>query len=708
MSLFIKCMGRLDVRKRCRSTNRRGTPLVMQRPALSIRMVLVALGALSVLISIGLALFALYGSQHQLEARARIVMLEQALQNHNDADAFMDDIRADVLRAVLRSVGFNKEDASTIRTELLHHTDVVTHAIAENLDLPLAPNLRVRYVRIAALIAVYVDTGHTAVELALSDAVAGAANFEHFRSNFSELEGLMDSVRDVLRDEVGQVRKAATEAATLSKQLIVGSCVAGVLLLMLITTIAVGIAQRITAALASSREEAHHLALHDALTGLPNRTYLVQNLAQALVDARRGETTLAVLFLDLDRFKQVNDTLGHSSGDLLLRIVADRLRACIRNTDTVARLGGDEFAIIQTPLAQVQDAAALAELIVNALSEPYDLNGHQVIAGASIGVAFVPADTNDPNRLLKMADLALYQAKQEGRGTFRMFESGMDSKLQARRMFELDLRRAVMMQELELHYQPLVDMATGEVTALEALVRWRHPERGLIPPNDFIPLAEETGLIGPIGAWVLKQACADAAQWPTDKPVAVNISAKQFIGSDLVAVVEYALASAGLQPTRLELEITETALIADTDSTLEVLHELRAMGIRIAMDDFGTGYSSLGYLRSFPFDKIKIDRYFVKDIETSPDCKAIVRSVIGLGRNLGILTTAEGVETFAQLEQLRAEGCDQIQGYFFSRPVPAAEVAGLLNCWHAEPKERHADNKAYPFNAHQNVSENAA
>ena len=461
--------------------------------------------------------------------------------------------------------------------------------------------------------------------------------------------------------------------------MIVGSCVTGVLLLVLITMIAVGIAQRITAALASSREEAHHLALHDTLTGLPNRAFLAHRLTQALAEGRRNGTMLAMLCLDLDRFKQVNDTLGHPIGDALLRTVADRLRLCVRKCDTVVRLGGDEFAIIQAPLARAEDAAALAERIVKALSEPYELNGHQVVAGSSIGIALVPTDTDDPAHLLKMADLALYRAKKEGRGTFRMFEPGMDTKLQARRMLELDLRRAVMMQEFELHYQPIVDVLSGQVSALEALVRWRHPERGLVGPDEFIPLAEETGLIGPIGAWVLEQACADAAHWPSNTRVAVNISAAQFKGSGLVPAVEHALAAAALTPERLELEITETALISDAKVTLGVLRELRALGIQIAMDDFGTGYSSLGYLRSFPFDKIKIDRCFIQDIETSADCKAIVRAVTGLSSNLGIVTTAEGVETPAQLEQLLAEGCDQVQGYLFSRPVPAKDVAGILH-----------------------------
>ncbi len=437
--------------------------------------------------------------------------------------------------------------------------------------------------------------------------------------------------------------------------MIIASSLLGIICLVLITMVAVRIVQGITADLANSREEAHHLALHDALTGLPNRVFLSKHLEHALAHTRRHKTTLAMLCLDLDRFKQVNDTLGHAVGDALLRAVASRLRDCLRSCDMVARLGGDEFAIVQAPLDRADDAGTLAQRIIETLSKPYDLNGHQVVVGASIGIALVPADTTEDSHLLKMADMALYRAKADGRGVYRMFEQEMDTKLQARRMLELDLRRAVEMQEFELHYQPLVDLSSGQVNALEALVRWRHPEQGLVPPNDFIPLAEETGLIGPIGAWVLHQACADAAGWPADVRVAVNVSAAQFKGPGLSAAVFGALAAAALPPERLELEITETALLADADATLAVLRALRARGVRIVMDDFGTGYSSLGYLRSFPFDKIKIDRSFIKDIETNVDCKAIVRAVTGLGSNLGIVTTAEGVETFAQLDQLRAE-----------------------------------------------------
>ncbi len=315
--------------------------------------------------------------------------------------------------------------------------------------------------------------------------------------------------------------------------------------------------------------------------------------------------------------------------------------------------------------------------------------------GTSVGITVFPADTASAESLLMMADMALYRAKAEGRGTFRFFEPEMQSKLQARRTLEFDLRRAIGRQEFELHYQPLIDLASGEVSAIEALIRWRHPVRGLVPPNEFIPLAEETGLIVPIGAWVLGRACADAMGWPARVRVAVNISPVQFKGTGLVETVMDVLADTGLPPHRLELEITETALLTDADAHLMILRRLQTMGLRIAMDDFGTGYSSLSYLRSFPFDKIKIDRSFIRDIETSPDCKAIVRAVTSLGGHLGIPITAEGVETPAQLEQLRAEGCQEVQGYLFSRPVPARDLKRFLeakrNFARAESWERLQD-----------------
>ncbi len=650
----------------------------MRQAVFSIRSVLIALGALSILIAAGLAGFGLLGIQRQLDARKRIVVLEQALYNHNNADTFMDNVRADVLRALQNAVGTNKEGSDAIHAELEHHIDVLRTSADENLALRLSPELHGSYAEIAGLVTTFVPAGREAVELALTDPVAGSANFERFRHSFSALEQLMDRVRDVLQAEVRQVREGAALTAKHAKWMIVGSALAGIMLLVLVTGIAVRVAQGITANLASSREEAHRLALHDPLTGLPNRALFAERMGHALAHVRRHGTKLAVLCLDLDRFKQVNDTLGHPVGDALLRAVAGRLTGCLRDCDTVARLGGDEFAVIQAPLVRIEDAATLAQRIVTTLSEPYDLHGHSVVIGASVGIALAPADTADGDHILNMADMALYRAKADGRGVFRMFEPGMDTKMQARRVLETDLRRAVQAQEFELDYQPLVDLLSGRVNALEALVRWRHPERGLVRPDDFIPFAEETGLIGPIGAWVLHRACAEAAGWPAHVRIAVNVSAAQFKCPGLADTVFDALAVSGLAPERLELEITETAFLSDAEATLAALHRLRAKGVRIAMDDFGTGYSSLGYLRSFPFDKIKIDRSFIRDIETCLDCKAIVRAVTGLGSNLGITTTAEGVETAAQLEQLRAEGCDQIQGFLFSRPVPAREVAALL------------------------------
>src|SRR4051794_16629582 len=427
--------------------------------------------------------------------------------------------------------------------------------------------------------------------------------------------------------------------------------------------------------------EAHirHLAQHDHLTGLANRALFRERLGRALAAARRGGGPVAVLCLDLDRFKPVNDTLGHPGGDALLRAVAARLLACVREGDTAARLGGDEFAVLQAGAGQPEAAGALARRLVEALSAPYEVLGHQIVVGASVGVALAPGDGRDPDELLKRADMALCRAKADGRGTFRSFEPGMDARLQARRLLELDLRKALAAGELELHYQPLVDLRTGAVSALEALLRWRHPARGLVPPGEFVPLAEEIGLIVPVGGWVLRRACADAAGWPGGVRVAVNLSAAQFRGRELVAAVVGALAAAGLAPARLELEITETVLLRDGEATLATLRELRALGVRIAMDDFGTGYSSLGYLRSFPFDKIKIDRCFVRDLGASADCEAIVRAVTGLGGSLGIATTAEGVETEEQLERLRPEGCDEAQGFHLGRPMPAAEVVAFLS-----------------------------
>jgi diguanylate cyclase (GGDEF)-like protein len=396
-----------------------------------------------------------------------------------------------------------------------------------------------------------------------------------------------------------------------------------------------------------------------------------------LARPKRG-VQLAVFCLDLDQFKDVNDALGHRVGDLLLQSVADRLRQCIRDADMVARLGGDEFAIVQVDATQPTDATSLASRLIEAINAPYELDSNQVVVGLSIGIALAPNDGLDPDQLLRNADMALYRAKADGRGLYRFFEPEMDARMQARRRLEIDLRKAIANSEFELFYQPLVDMQTEHVTGFEALIRWHHPERGLVSPVDFIAVAEETGLIVPLGDWVLRQACAEAATWPGAVKVAVNLSPIQFKNKNLLLSVVSALAASGLSPSRLELEITEAVLLQETDATLAILHELRGLGVRISMDDFGTGYSSLGYLRKFPFDKIKIDRSFIFDMSDHDDSLAIVRAVIAMGNSLGIATTAEGVETRGQFKQLKLEGCTEVQGYLFSPPKPAAELKGLL------------------------------
>jgi diguanylate cyclase (GGDEF)-like protein len=420
-----------------------------------------------------------------------------------------------------------------------------------------------------------------------------------------------------------------------------------------------------------------HMSRHDALTDLPNRVLFREHMEQNLARVRRGEA-LAVLCLDLDYFKGINDSLGHAVGDAMLQAVAGRLRDCVREMDTVARLGGDEFAILQVGARQPADATGLAQRIVDMLGQPFDLAGHQLHIGVSVGIAVSPSDGDDPDQLMKNADLALYRAKEDGRNGFRFFEPEMDAKMRLRRTLEADLRKALTQGEFELFYQPVVNLRKNEITGLEALLRWHHPERGLVSPADFIPLAEEIGLIIPLGEWVLRQACAEAATWSSPVTVAVNLSPVQFKSKNLVATVVSALAASRLPPIRLEVEITETVLMQDNEATLDVLHQLRDIGVRISMDDFGTGYSSLSYLRRFPFDKIKIDQSFVRDLVMNGDSLSIVRAVTGLGSSLGMVTTAEGVETAEQLNVLRAEGCTEVQGFVFSPPRPAREITKIL------------------------------
>ena len=420
------------------------------------------------------------------------------------------------------------------------------------------------------------------------------------------------------------------------------------------------------------------MAQHDGLTGLPNRSLLRQQMDDLLLHTRRSAEKVAVLVLGLDNFKAVNDTLGHGIGDKLLRGVAKRLRSTLREEDVLARLNSDEFAVVQSGVTRPEDAVLLARRLLEAIGDPYLLDGHSVVIGASIGIAMSPGDGDESDRLLKNADMALSRAKNEFRGTFSFFEAEMDARAQTRRKIEIELRDAIQNDLLRPYYQPLIDLATGRITGFEALVRWPHPERGMISPGDFIPVAEETGLINAVGGLMLRRACMDAAQWPDDVRVAVNLSPLQFRVGNLLSTVMDTLKQTGLAATRLELEITETLVLEKSSQVLATLHALRSLGVRISMDDFGTGYSSLSYLRSFPFDKIKIDQSFVRDLGSNRDAQAIVRSIISLGKGLGVTITAEGVETEAELSCLRNEGCHEGQGFLFSRARPNAEIISLL------------------------------
>ena len=432
-----------------------------------------------------------------------------------------------------------------------------------------------------------------------------------------------------------------------------------------------------------------HLARHDALTDLPNRIEFLEQMARAEAGLKRGEMA-AVLYIDLDHFKAVNDTLGHAVGDEVIKQAAVRLWGTTRETDLLARLGGDEFALLLRPIDGIDMAAKVADRIVKAMRAPMNIGGQQIEIGASVGIAVGPGDGITTDQLVKNADLALYKAKSEGRSTYHFFETGMDAELQQRRSIEAGLRLAMQREEMRLMFQPLLGLEENRVTCVEALLRWDHDDR-TVSPVEFIPVAEETGMIVPIGEWVLHEACKAAAAWPGDVRVAVNLSPVQFRHKDLVAQVKAALSEAGLEPTRLELEITESLLLNDSENTLAALHELRGMGVRISMDDFGTGYSSLSYLRSFPFDKIKIDRSFMADVTTRADSQAIIQAVIGLGKSLGMSTTAEGIETEEQLAMVRAQGVSEVQGFLFSPPLQPAALANLL---HSEAVKAQARKKA--------------
>jgi len=431
-------------------------------------------------------------------------------------------------------------------------------------------------------------------------------------------------------------------------------------------------------ALQEALDEVNYLASHDQLTDLPNRTLFHDRLQQAVAQAERGGSRAAILCLDLDHFKDVNDTLGHSAGDELLKQVTQRLRSLLRKSDTLARLGGDEFAIVQTSTDNPEDAAGLAQRIIEAVAQPFLLNGHDVSIGSSVGITIFPDDHRSADHLLRNADLALYRAKSDGRGTFCFFEEDMNIKLQRRKTLENDLRCAISDQQFELFYQPQIGLNDNRVAGVEALIRWHHPEHGIIPPDQFIPLVEETGLIIPITEWALRQACTQARDWG-DLRVAVNLSPAAFKHPDLIGLISSILEETQLKPQRLEIEITETSLLQDTEKTLATLSGLKDLGIQVAMDDFGTGYSSLSYLQRFPFDKIKIDRSFIANLsnEGEQDKGAIIEAIIKMSRSLGMVTNVEGVETKDQASFLFDQGCDEVQGFYYAHPMRAAEINAI-------------------------------
>jgi diguanylate cyclase (GGDEF)-like protein/PAS domain S-box-containing protein len=424
-----------------------------------------------------------------------------------------------------------------------------------------------------------------------------------------------------------------------------------------------------------------HIAHHDGLTGLPNRTLLQDRLRREIARARRGDRFLALHLIDLDRFKAINDALGHHAGDELLNAIAGRLKAAVREVDTVARLGGDEFAILQTDVARPEDAFELAQRVIETMSEPFMIGGNEVVTGASLGIAMHPTDGHDPEELLKNADLAMYRAKAEGRDTYRHFASHMDAAARQDIALEADLRHAIARREFVLHYQPQIDLRTGRIVGAEALVRWERPGHGLVRPGDFLPLAEETGLIIPINEWVLHEACREAKSWTAlglpDLRIAVNLSPIQFRRQNVRELVVAVLKQTGLAPRLLELELTENIVLDNTEAVTRDIRDLQELGVSFSLDDFGTGYSSLAYIKNFPVNRLKIDQCFVRNLKTDPNDAAIVRAVINLGHSLNLEVLAEGVETAEQVAALRADGCDEVQGFFFSKAVAADEFIAL-------------------------------
>lgn len=597
------------------------------------------------------------GRQRMLSQRTALFSL-RLVQAHSAAER-------EPIRAILR------EAATKMRVS---HDGLTRGDAAMGLPAQMSEDVRQRYFELPLLVDQQVSTylGHVFAligkadeELRYDDPDLLYIMKEAPHRLLSSLDGLVQQYEKEAKDEVARLERV--ELLVLALTLI--------MLVMEARFIFRPMVHRVreeTLKLLDIQHQLEHLAHHDPLTGLLNRTTFGERVAMALARDRRDQRFTAILCLDLDHFKDVNDTLGHSAGDELLKLAAERFAACIREVDNLTRLGGDEFAIVQTGLKRPADAEALCNRLLACVEQPFLVEGQEAFVGLSIGAAVASPDGEDPTSLLRQADIALYRAKADGRGVYRFFETEMDGKLRARKSLEVDLRRAISSGELVLHYQPRVDTRTGRLIGVEALVRWHHPERGLISPGDFISLAEETGLILPLGEWCLRTACAQVSPWGVD--LSVNLSPVQFKHHDLVGLVRDALRQSGLQPARLELEITEGVLIQDSELALATLMGLRSLGVRIAMDDFGTGYSSLGYLQRFPVDKIKIDRAFVGRLGSGGSAVALVKAMVGLGRSLGIGINAEGVETAEQMAILREIGCDEVQGFLTGRPMSAEEI----------------------------------
>jgi diguanylate cyclase (GGDEF)-like protein len=502
-----------------------------------------------------------------------------------------------------------------------------------------------------------------------------APSSERIKSLLAEISDINDNLTVIENQFVGAISDASRSTYRLLQRVMLAATPA-LLLLGIVLSL------RILRQRRRMEERVNHMAFHDELTSLPNRLMLSQRLDQALSRHRRAGTQLAILFLDLDRFKVINDSLGHDSGDLLLRQVADRLRTQSREGDTLARMGGDEFVVLIENYGNLADVCLRAERLVEQLSAPYVLESNDCHVTVSIGISVFPADGSDAQALLKAADVAMYRAKDTGRDSYLFYSAAMNVHTVERLELESDLRHALERREFLLHYQPKVEVATGAITGIEALLRWNHPRRGLISPMEFIPLAEETGLIVPIGEWVLAAACAQTKAWQdqgfSKLDVAVNLSARQFADPMLLPKLTNIIRRSGLGPSSLELEITESLVMSHGESAVAVLQKLKSTGVRIAIDDFGTGYSSLAYLKRFPIDTIKVDRSFIRDIPSDSGDKQITRAIIALAHGLGLRVVAEGVETLDQLKFLRSQRCDTVQGYHLYRPLPEAEVAAVL------------------------------